>query len=218
VSVETATIVMDKKTDRPSGSAMVTLIPPVHIPTDADSDADGNSTRSIREKDLVYAVECQNKLQDADFKGRPVRARATGSRARASLGGGGSRYFGGDISVKCFACGETGHRQTECPNDPVLPPCHLCAGTDHEPMNCTNIACHRCYSFGHHSRNCPSARALRPIVCTLCGSRTHDKRFCRQDSVEAMRRVEEPPESMVCLCCGKTGHSMCLSLPAMHNK
>ena len=208
---------MDKKTNRPSGSAFVLLKPPESSRTeDAHSE---DPPRSVSEMDLSYAIECQNKLQDTNFSGRPVRVRAMGTKARLSLGGGGARYFGGDISVKCHRCGEVGHRMAECPRENVMQPCHFCAGTDHEPIDCTNIACHRCFRFGHHSKNCPSAsRQLRPILCTLCGSRSHDKRFCRMTSVEAARKVEEPLEGLICLCCGKVGHAMCLVLPVMKNR
>lgn len=48
------------------------------------------------------------------------------------------RYFcKSDISsVKCYLCGETGHIQANCNNEPLPTPCHLCAGTDHEASKC----------------------------------------------------------------------------------
>ncbi len=70
---------------------------------------------------------------------RPIRAQKTNFNVRKRLSFGKdnnsiSRYFEGpDISFKCNLCGQVGHRQQECANDPVPQPCHLCAGTNHEP-------------------------------------------------------------------------------------
>ena len=68
-----------------------------------------------------------------------------------------SRYFGGagggpNANIKCNNCGMVGHKAAACNAPPMITPCHLCAGRDHEPMDCPNITCFRCGDFGHHSK------------------------------------------------------------------
>lgn len=88
------------------------------------------------------ADDCIQALHGRSMKGRIIRAQKAFSletRRRMSsgggLGGGGSigRYFERDISTKCHNCGQVGHRMQECTNSTVNQPCHLCAGTDHDP-------------------------------------------------------------------------------------
>ena len=76
-----------------------------------------------------------------ELKGRPIKARKLETPSErlsrvVSEGGdasGGGRYFSTCLSLKCYACGQTGHRQKDCTNEPLPTPCHLCAGTDHDP-------------------------------------------------------------------------------------
>lgn len=67
---------------------------------------------------------------------RPVRAQkpVNDSKKRMSFNKE-NRYFERDISCKCMNCGEVGHRSQECTNPSIPTPCHLCAGSDHEPGN-----------------------------------------------------------------------------------
>lgn len=115
----TAKLNIDKKTNRPAGSAQL-FLQPSHC---SDPAFDSGT----------YLQAIIKLLDGKDFGGRPVRARSSESKSRASFGGGNVRYFGGDISIKCNNCGQVGHRQSECPQEPILPPCHFCAGTDHDP-------------------------------------------------------------------------------------
>lgn len=112
----TAKLNYDKKTNRPAGSAQL-FLQPRHS---SNPDFDPSSYLQA----IIKLLDGQN------YGGREVRARSSESKGRPSVGG---RYFGGDISVKCNNCGQVGHRQSECPQEPVPPPCHFCAGTDHEP-------------------------------------------------------------------------------------
>lgn len=77
---------------------------------------------------------CVTALQGENCGGRPVRVAKSNADSKRRMSGGkeGSRYFANDLSFKCQACGEVGHKQFECTNDPIPTPCHLCAGRDHE--------------------------------------------------------------------------------------
>jgi hypothetical protein len=113
---------IDKKTQRPSGSAQIFV---QSVGDDAEEEEDPN----------LYLKNVIQALDGKDFRGRPVRVRSFEMKGgRVSFGGGAVRYFGGDdLSVKCNNCGKVGHRQADCLQEPTLPPCHFCAGTDHEP-------------------------------------------------------------------------------------
>lgn len=142
-----------------------------------------------------------------DLKGklcerRPVRVEnADGSKRRNSKGKDKNRYFG-DITCKCPLCGEVGHRQNDCMNDPIPTPCHLCAGGDHDSGwltgtilrilrlcrtisigSCPNIACFRCGQFGHHSRDCYNGYRPRLQLCTICGRNSHNSSNCIEGTV-----------------------------------
>jgi hypothetical protein len=144
----TAKINIDKKTNRPSGSAQIFLQPQ---PQPSKTSADDGGTEQQEEEEQhegedsgLYLKSVIDALDGKDFRGRAVRVRSFESNGggarggRASFGGGASRYFGGDdLSVKCYNCGQVGHRQTDCLQEPTLPPCHFCAGTDHEPRMST---------------------------------------------------------------------------------
>ena len=80
-----------------------------------------------------------------------------------------SRYFGGaggggpNAGIKCNNCGMVGHKAASCTAPPMITPCHLCAGRDHEPMDCPNITCFRCGDFGHHSKVISALTTLTQI-------------------------------------------------------
>ncbi len=82
----------------------------------------------------VDCAACIAALQGENCGGRPVRVVKVNAAAKRRLSGGkeGARYFANDLSVKCQSCGQVGHKQFECSNEPIPTPCHLCAGRDHE--------------------------------------------------------------------------------------
>ena len=105
---------INKKTNVPSGAATIQL-------------AVGSDTN-----------EAITKLTDKDFGGRPVRV-VEMRKLRRTLSSSSQRYFGEDIECKCQACGQVGHRQTECNNPPLVPACHLCGGGNHEAGECKRL-------------------------------------------------------------------------------
>ena len=110
---EKVTIDREAKTNRPAGTATLTL------PLGSDSSAYLSGLPTI------------------EFGGRKVSTfdidKGERSLRRSAADG---RYFGHDSGAistsKCFLCGEPGHKQSECMNDPLPVPCHLCAGLDHD--------------------------------------------------------------------------------------
>ena len=116
--------------------------------------------------------------------------------------------------MKCLNCGEVGHKHADCTNDALPIPCHLCAGKDHDAIDCPNITCYRCGNFGHHSRNCTNFRMQKASFCTLCGSSTHDNRHCHHTDISD--KVES--KYIRCIVCSKYGHANCVPLEAPKNK
>jgi hypothetical protein len=99
----------DKRKNLPSGSATVEF----SMETDVNA--------------------CVTALQSEMCGGRPVRVqKVSETKRRVSTGKEGSRYFLSDMSFKCQKCGQVGHKQYDCTNEPIPTPCHLCAGKDHE--------------------------------------------------------------------------------------
>lgn len=166
----------------------------------------------------VDVNDCVEALQGQDCSGRPLRVHSTidhdivSKKRRSSQGV--QRYFGLDLTIKCLNCGEVGHKQADCTNETIPTPCHLCAGKDHDAIDCPNITCYRCGQFGHHSRSCSNFRMQKAILCTLCGSSTHDNRHCHHqhpnDKVEG--------KHIRCMVCYKYGHASCVPLEAPKNK
>jgi hypothetical protein len=182
-------IKMDKKRNLPAGAVAVEL------------------RREGVDTEALLAL-----LREKDLGGRKIRAELSGqSRRRPRPSSEGSRYFGADMSCKCFLCGEVGHKSQECGNDPLPTPCGLCAGLDHESGACPNITCYRCGKFGHHSRVCGGARMSKAAVCTECGSATHESRACPNESKDFSGRFEGP--KAVCMSCGELGHLCCRVKP-----
>lgn len=186
VTFTSVTLEMNKKTQRPAGTAM--------------AEVDGD----------VEASEILKALEEKDFHGRPLGIKVFEIRAKSGRQSDASRYFSDDISCKCYLCGMIGHKQVDCTNPPMLLPCHLCAGSDHEASNCPNITCYRCGEFGHHIRNCNNHRFTRVCICTACGYNTHETRNCPLDPAKKsdyLKRLEHP--RVRCMVCNNLGHSLC---------
>ena len=110
-------------------------------------------------------------LRQSKMGGRPVRAELESSgKRRSRQSGEGLRYFGVDISCKCYLCGEVGHKSQECINPPLPTPCTLCAGLDHESRMSTSLH----VLFRNFCRCLPehhmlSMRDVRPSVTSMPG-------------------------------------------------
>ena len=64
------------------------------------------------------------------------------------------RYFDDEVEEagkKCFRCGQRGHIQSECQNQPKRQPCALCA------------------QFGHNKAQCPSCTLFLFLICSGAG-------------------------------------------------
>lgn len=193
--------VLDAKLDRdykngaPSGSATI------RIPT---SQANSEIIKSI---------------VGNSWGGRPIRAELCGrnreNRKRRASSDGAGRYFEVEnISVKCSICGTVGHRDKECVNtDSIFNPCHLCAGTDHEAVDCPNLTCFRCGQFGHHSRTCRNPRGTKAFACSNCESFAHDIKFC-----SAFPRIPSKGKNIRCMSCKSWDHVSCKTMPILHDR
>lgn len=108
-----------------------------------DNAADSTSTAN-REK---LILECMETFQGIDCGGRQLRVQrklnynkndsSSGIKRRLSGSSSNARYYSNAMSCKCTTCGEVGHRSNECESEtPIVTPCHLCAGTDHDAGTC----------------------------------------------------------------------------------
>ena len=166
----------------------------------------GSATITLRSSiDLQRVIDTLNKVS---CEGRPLRA-----VHQSKKGGGGSsskdsRYFVADIALKCVNCGEIGHKT----NDPMCEaknPCHLCAGTDHEPATCPNIRCFNCNGFGHSKKDCQYERSYgRMCFCSNCADYDHVAKDC--PDIESGDQVES--SDIYCMVCLQKGHAMCKKL------
>jgi len=127
-------------------------------------------------------------------------------------GGNSGRYFAGeDESVKCYNCGEAGHRSRDCKSARRVLPCYSCGLYGHTKATCPNGLCFTCHQPGHLSRACPigpaRARArgkgARGDVCMVCGQRGHDALDCPRGYPSSDLRAVR------CFACGALGHLTC---------
>jgi hypothetical protein len=178
--------------------------------------------------ELVRGVDAEtaaHMLHGAVVDGRPVRANVLRSsnlnadllrrRAAAATAADNNRYFGGGshMNIKCNNCGAVGHKAVACTAPPMITPCHLCAGRDHDAGDCPNITCFRCGEFGHHSKHCRNPRRYsRATICSQCASATHDVRHCATLPERALARMED--SATRCMSCNGLGHALCKRVAA----
>jgi hypothetical protein len=171
-----------------------------------------NSSKKKNDEDTTptTASNIISTIHGLNIQGRIIRACLSDSKRRQSLDN--NRYFEENISVKCSNCNQVGHTQVDC-TLPIQPlPCHLCAGRDHESIDCTNIVCYRCQKIGHHSRDCKQDvvyKATKPSLCLYCSSTRHDSIYCSYYMDIEDKCDELQSDASRCLDCYATGHVTC---------
>jgi hypothetical protein len=84
--------------------------------------------------EVVAATVC-DLLREKECMGRKIRVKDNTFDDKRRRSSGSSRYFLEGMTTKCNNCGIVGHMAKECDLPIIPPPCHLCAGQDHESGN-----------------------------------------------------------------------------------
>ena len=115
----------DSRTKKPSGIADAVLGPDL-VP---EAVARTLSCASLGGRPLkVSVVSVNGNIQNSGHVTK--RRRLSDGRYFVSCSDGVVNEF--SISVKCANCGAVGHKANSCTEAPLISPCHLCAGRDHE--------------------------------------------------------------------------------------
>ena len=111
-------------------AAITAIITPSLLPKSSTTTT-SNSNSSNNNNNHNHAALIANALREKDCCGRSIRIQDVnndGKKRRSSAG----RYFIEGMNIKCNNCSLVGHKANDCPSPIILPPCHLCAGQDHE--------------------------------------------------------------------------------------
>ena len=91
----------------------------------------GSATATLKSGSVLE--DAISKLNGMDFKGRPIRVIPYAASKKKSRLSESNRYYSEErIDIKCNSCGKVGHISDDCEYPPLVNPCHLCAGIDHE--------------------------------------------------------------------------------------
>ena len=126
------------------------------------------------------------------------------------------RYFDDDYeaaALRCFRCGQGGHREAECELPAKKKPCHLCGYKSHVARDCPHGLCYNCLTPGHQSRDCPyvrgSGRDAQALCCLRCVKSGHVVADC------VYRFDANDLAQIHCYVCGSIGHLCCAPQDAL---
>ena len=138
------------------------------------------------------------------------------------------RYFDDDYeaaALRCFRCGQGGHREAECTLPAKKKACHLCGFTSHIARDCPHGLCFNCLTPGHQSRDCPyqrgSVATRKSCVASGAGNPDTWSRIASIDSTRAISRrftVTSAVRSDICAAPARLAASWTTKLLSMRRR